>query len=99
MRSSASPVQVVLSLILSQDWAVHQLDVKNAFLHGQSAETIYYSQHVGFDDSAFPSLVCKLNCSLYGLKQARQAWYSRFTSYLVSLRFVEAKSDTSMFIH
>jgi hypothetical protein len=36
---------------------------------------------------------------MYGLKQASRVWYSRFTSYLVSLGFVEAKSDTSMFIY
>jgi hypothetical protein len=27
-------VRAVLSLALSRDWAIHQLDVKNAFLHG-----------------------------------------------------------------
>jgi hypothetical protein len=42
-------------------------------------------------------LVCRLIKSLYGLRQAPQAWYSRFASYLLSLGFVEAKSDTSLF--
>jgi hypothetical protein len=32
------------------------------------------------------------------LKQARRMWYNRFVSYLLSLSFVEAKSDTSLFI-
>ena len=27
-------VRAVLSLALSQDWTIYQLDVKNAFLHG-----------------------------------------------------------------
>jgi hypothetical protein len=36
--------------------------------------------------------------SLYGLKQAPRAWYSRFASYLTTLGFIEAKSDTSLFI-
>jgi hypothetical protein len=36
---------------------------------------------------------------LYGLKQAPRAWYSRFASYLASIGFVEAKSDTSLFIY
>ena len=40
-----------------------------------------------------------MNRSLYDLKQAPWAWYSRFASYLTSLGFVEAKSDTSMFIY
>jgi hypothetical protein len=43
--------------------------------------------------------VCRLNKSLYGLKQAPRAWYSKFASYLLSLGFVEAKSDMSLFIY
>jgi hypothetical protein len=43
--------------------------------------------------------VCWLNKSLYGLKQAPRAWYHCFASYLVSLGFVEAKSDTSLFVY
>jgi hypothetical protein len=34
-------IHVVLSLALSQDWPIHQLDVKNAFLHGTLTETVY----------------------------------------------------------
>jgi hypothetical protein len=37
--------------------------------------------------------------SLYGLKQALRAWYHCFASYLVSLGFMEAKSDTSLFVY
>jgi histone deacetylase 1/2 len=32
-------VRVVLSLALSQNWPIHQLDVKNTFLHGTLTET------------------------------------------------------------
>jgi hypothetical protein len=67
---------------------VHQLDIKNAFLYGTLSETVYCSQPVGFVDPAHHQLVCRLNMSLYGLKQTPQAWYHCFTSYLVSLGFV-----------
>jgi hypothetical protein len=53
---------------------------------------------MGFADPAHPDLVCHLRKSLYGLKQAPRAWYSRFASYLTTLGFIEAKSDTSLFI-
>jgi hypothetical protein len=43
--------------------------------------------------------VCRLNKSLYDLKQALRVWYHCFTSYLVSLGFVEAKLDTSLFVY
>jgi hypothetical protein len=89
----------VLSLALSRRWPVHQLDVKNVFLHGTLTETIYCQQPSGFEDFAHPDYVCQLNKSLYGLKQAPRAWYSRFVTYLLSLGFAEAKSDTSLFIY
>ena len=44
-------------------------------------------------------MVCRLNRSLYGLKQAPWAWHSRLATFLVTLGFVEAKSDTSLFVH
>jgi hypothetical protein len=92
-------VRTVITLAYSRDWPIHQLDVKNAFLHGTLTETVFYSQPIGFVDAAHPGHVCKLNKSLYGLKQAPRAWYSRFATYLVSLGFTEAKSDTSVFIY
>jgi hypothetical protein len=73
--------------------------VKNAFLHGTLTETVYCEQPSEVVDSSHMDYVCRLNKSLYGLKQAPRAWYSRFASHILSLRFVRAKSDTSLFIY
>jgi hypothetical protein len=43
--------------------------------------------------------VCWLNKSIYDLKQAPRTWYHCFAFYLVSLGFVEVKSDTSLFVN
>jgi hypothetical protein len=40
----------VLSLVVSHDWAIHLLDVKKAFLHGNLSETIYAAQPAGLAD-------------------------------------------------
>ena len=66
-------VRTVLSLALSRSWPVHQLDVKNVFLHGTLSETVYCTQPAGFVDSNCPDMVCRLNKSLNGLKQAPRA--------------------------
>lgn len=50
-------------------------------------------------DSSRPDHVCRLNKSLYGLKQDPRAWHHRFASHLTTLGFIEAKSDTSLFIY
>lgn len=60
----------VLSLVVSHDWAIHLLDVKKAFLHGNLSETIYAAQPAGFEDPIRPDFVYHLNKSLYGIKQS-----------------------------
>jgi hypothetical protein len=61
-------VRTVLTLALSRCWLVHQLDIKNAFLHDTLSEMIYCSKSNSFVDPAHPELVFRLNKSLYVLK-------------------------------
>lgn len=68
-------IRTVLSLAISRSWPIHQLDIKNAFLHGLLDETVYSQQPSGFVDHMHPSHVCQLSKSLYGLKQAPRAWF------------------------
>ena len=49
-------IHVVLSIAASRSWPIHQLDVKNAFLHGHLEETVYCQQPPGFVDPAHPGL-------------------------------------------
>ncbi|GJW81368.1 ribonuclease H-like domain-containing protein [Tanacetum coccineum] len=49
-----STIQTILCLATSRRWPVHQLDVKNAFLHGDLSKTVYMHQSLGFWDSAHP---------------------------------------------
>jgi hypothetical protein len=54
-------VQTMLTLVVSRGWPMHQLNVKNAFLHSTLSETVYCSQPSGFVDPTHPQLVCRLN--------------------------------------
>jgi transposase InsO family protein len=95
----AATIRLVLSLAVSKNWSLRQLDVQNAFLHGILEEEVYMSQPPGYVDKQHPDYVCKLDKALYGLKQAPRAWYGRLCGKLVALGFVPSKADTSLFYY
>ncbi|XP_021732639.1 uncharacterized protein LOC110699435 [Chenopodium quinoa] len=91
-------IRTVLSLAMARKWSIHQLDVKNAFLHGDLNECVYIHQLPGFVDKRFLGYVCRLRKALYGLKQAPRAWYQWLANYFLQIGFVIAKSVNSLFI-
>ncbi|XP_019166886.1 PREDICTED: uncharacterized protein LOC109162655 [Ipomoea nil] len=92
-------VRLLLSLAVSRGWVIRQLDVHNAFLNGNLAETVYMRQPPGYEDQSRPDDVCLLQRSLYGLKQAPRAWFNRLHAFLVSVGFSPSKTDVSLFIY
>jgi hypothetical protein len=91
-------IRTVLTIVASQQWPAHQLDVSNAFLHGNLNEKVYCHQPVGFVDPERPDAVCLLSRSLYGLRQAPRAWFTRFMEFVTSVGFIQSRSDSSLFI-
>lgn len=57
-------IRIILSLAVTYKWPIRQLDVHNAFLHGDLVETVYMSQPPGFADSSHPNHVCLISKSL-----------------------------------
>lgn len=70
---------VLFSIVVNQNWLLHQFDVKNEFLHGDLKEGVYMEPPPGFKSGFHNSDVCKLKKTLYGLKHSLRAWFGRFT--------------------
>ncbi|XXG61102.1 hypothetical protein AAC387_Pa04g2839 [Persea americana] len=90
-------VRTILAVAASQSWPLYQMDVKNAFLHGDLQEDVY--MHLPKGCSSNPGMVAKLRRSLYGLKQAPRAWFEKFQAALLRLDFRPSLYDPSMFLH
>lgn len=91
-------IRVLLSLAANLDWPLHQLDVKNAFLHGNLDEEVYMDIPPGYTGSAGNKIVCKLERALYGLKQSPRAWFGRLSSAMRKYGYRQSNSDHTLFL-
>ena len=91
-------IRTVLTLVVMQGWSLRQLDVNNAFLHGHLTKKVYMKQPPGFRSPEKPDHVCCLTKAIYGLKQAPRAWYSALKRAPLEFGFINAKSDSSLFV-
>ena len=66
-------IRLFFAMAAIRHWPLHQLDIKNAFLHGDLEEEVYMEQPLGFVAQGESGMVCKLHHSLYGLKQSPRA--------------------------
>ena len=85
----ALPVKYGLSL--------HQVDVTTAFLNRILDDEVYMQQPKGFECQGKEEFGCKLNTSIYGLKQSPCCWSSTLDAYLKEIQFTQTASDPCIY--
>src|SRR4051812_40508933 len=86
-------IRILLSIAAYYDSEIWQMDVKTAFLNGNIEEELYMMQPEGFTDPRNAGKVCKLQRSIYGLKQASRSWNLRFDEVIKAFGFVQNFKD------
>lgn len=97
--SKPETFRILLSIAAKENFLLKQMDVKSAYLHPKVEESIYLEQPPGFEKLSEKNekLVCKLNKSIYGLKQAAKNWYEELANFLIGEGFTRSKNDYCLF--
>ena len=89
-------VRCLLALTVAQNWSLYQLNVNNAFLHGDLYEEIYMTPLPGLQRQR-ENQVCHLHKLLYGLKKASRQWFAKFYTVVQAVGFTQSKAGYSLF--
>ncbi|GJV98037.1 retrotransposon protein, putative, ty1-copia subclass [Tanacetum coccineum] len=74
------------------------MDVKTAFLNGRLDEDIYMEQPEGYVNPKYPNRVCKLQRSIYGLKQASRQWNKQFDEEIKSNEMLRSSDEEKAYM-
>ena len=74
-------------------YPIHQVDMTIAFLNGTLEDEVYMQQPKGFECPGKEEFICKLNKSIYGLKQSPCFWNSTLDAFLKEMQFTQTASD------
>jgi hypothetical protein len=90
-------VRILLAIAAFFDYEIWQMDVKTAFLNGDIEEELYMVQPKGFVDPENADKVCKLQRSIYGLKQASRSWNLRFDRVIKDFGFIRTHGEACIY--
>jgi hypothetical protein len=91
-------IRAIIAMVVAKGWSLHQMDVKNVFLHGNLHEEVYMEQPPGYVDQTHPNLVYRLKKVLYDLKKACRAWLDKIDQYLITSAFQTSNADFSLYV-
>lgn len=90
-------LRIILAIAAIRDLELSQMDVETAFLNAEIKEEVYMEQPEGYEKGG-ENIVCKLNKTLYGTKQAPNEWNHELSDFIVSLGFKRCRSDTCVYM-
>ncbi|KAK8600822.1 hypothetical protein V6N12_050670 [Hibiscus sabdariffa] len=90
-------IRILLAVAAFHDYEIWQMDVKTAFLNGKLEEDVYMTQPEGFVTPEDARKVCKLQRSIYGLKQASRSWNLRFNDAIQEFGFIRNEDEPCVY--
>jgi hypothetical protein len=97
-------LRVLLAIVAALGYELLQMDVPTAFLNATCHELVLMRPPPGMaelglnEDGVGQDWLCKLNKTLYGIKQAPREWNIHFNNSIVALGYKRCSSDTCVYV-
>lgn len=96
--SKKDSLRIMMALVVHFDLELHQMDVRTTFINDDLEKEMYMKQPGGFVSKGQSHLVCKINKSMYGLKQSSRQWYLEFNNVISSYDFIQNVVDCCIYL-
>jgi hypothetical protein len=96
-----STIRLLLTIAAARDYDLSSIDIRQAYLQAVLKQALYMRPPPGVAsrDAQGRPLVCRLNRSLYGLKQAGREWAVVFSQFLVEWGFTRSTIDVCLYTY
>ena len=91
-------IRILLAIAAFHDYEIWQMYVRTDFLNGKLDEDVYMAQPEGFVHAKYPDKVCKLERSIYGLKQASRSWNLCFHEKVKEFGFSRSEDESCVYV-
>jgi hypothetical protein len=91
-------LRALFAIAAHNDWELHQVDIRGAYLQGDLDEEIYMKPPDGANKPGKEGWIWKLLRPLYGLKQAGRQWKRKLEAIMQELGFTKSAADDCLFI-
>ncbi|GKF32157.1 retrotransposon protein, putative, ty1-copia subclass [Tanacetum coccineum] len=96
--SPVADIRAIRILLAIATFYDYKMDVKTTFLNDYLSEDVYMVQPEGFVDPKHPNKVCKVQRSIYGLKQTSRSWNKMFNVEIKKIGFTQNPDEPCVYL-
>ena len=90
-------IRILLAIAAYNDYEIWKMDVKTTFLNESLEEDVYMTHPEGFVIPNEARRICKLDKSIYGLRQAWRRWNIRFYQTVKEFGFIQNEDESCVY--
>lgn len=94
---SRKAMRFLMALSIQRDWQIEHVDIEGAYLNARIKNETYVELPLGTECDVSNDYVCKLNKSLYGLKESGRLWNEKVNGFMKKHEMTQSTTEPCMY--